>query len=123
MLQQQPGAFAITTKRIKAKRHVMTCNSRNWLTFVDTHTILSREHMFTNTGHTGLPITTPFNLSMAPLLTCLLGFPRTILPLLLDAICRDLLLGRLALALQLCALFALLHHSPEIALASLASLF
>jgi hypothetical protein len=96
---------------------------RNQLTFVDTHTILSREHMFTNTGHTGLPITTAFNLRMAPLLACFLGLSRTILSLLLDAICSDLLLGRLALTLQLCALFALLHDSPEIPLASLAALF
>jgi hypothetical protein len=101
----------------------MTCNDKNWLTFVDTHTILPREHMFTNTGHTGLPITAPFNLSMTPLLARLLGLSRTILSLLLDAISRDLLLGRLALTLQLCALFALLHDSPEIALASLAPLF
>jgi len=88
---------------------------------MDTHAILSGQHMLTNTGHVLLHFLGILGLSMTPLLSDLLGFG-AIIALFLDSIGSLLLLGVLAIALLLRALLALLHDGPEIALARLAPL-
>lgn len=87
---------------------------------MDTYTILSRQHMFTDARHALPLLLESFSFSVAPLRPGLFTLA-AIIALSLYSIGRRLLLSSLTLTLQLCTLFALLHHSPEIALAHLAS--
>lgn len=88
---------------------------------MNTHTILSGQHVFTNTRHAVSLLLRSLSFGMTPLLASPLGFA-AVIALFLNPVGRRLLLSGLTLALQLCALFALLHHSPEISLTRLASL-
>ena len=88
---------------------------------MNAHSILSGQHVLANTRHALLLFLGIFGLCVAPLLSGLLGFC-TIIALFLDSVGCLLLLGGLTIALLLCALLALLHDGPEIALACLTPL-
>jgi len=86
-----------------------------------THAILPGQHVLANTRHALFPFLGIFGLSMAPLLSGLLSFG-AVIALFLNPISSLLLLSGLTIAFLLRALLALLHDSPEIALASLTPL-
>jgi hypothetical protein len=83
---------------------------------MNAHSILSGQHMLTNTRNALLLLLGILRLGVAPLLSDLLGLC-TIVALFLNSIGSLLLLGGLAITFLLRALLALLHDSPKIALA------
>lgn len=88
---------------------------------MNAHSILSGQHMLTNTWNALLLLLGILRLGVAPLLSDLLGLC-TIIALFLDSVGRLLLLGGLAIAFLLRALLALLYDSPEITLTRLTPL-
>ena len=88
---------------------------------MNAHSILSGQHMLTNTRNALLLLLGILRLGVAPLLSDLLGLC-TIIALFLDSVGRLLLLGGLAIAFLLRALLALLYDSPEITLTRLTPL-